>query len=119
MKITADTNVLVRAAVLDEPMQSAVAAAALLEAEIVPATVPALCEFVWVLMRGYKRNAAEVAAALRKLVEDQEAWSTGLQLRPVSPFSKEGEISPMASSLSKAGAPAAAFSRASIATPSR
>ena len=69
MKITADTNVLVRAAVLDEPMQSAVAAAALLEAEIVAATVPALCEFVWVLMRGYKRNAAEVAAALRKLVE--------------------------------------------------
>jgi predicted nucleic-acid-binding protein len=69
VKITADTNVLVRAAVLDEPKQSAVAVAALLEAEMVAATVPALCEFVWVLMHGYKRSAAEVAAALHKLVE--------------------------------------------------
>ena len=67
MKITADTNVLVRAAALDDPGQGALAAAALVEAELVALPLPALCEFVWVMMRGYKRSAGEVAAALRKL----------------------------------------------------
>ena len=67
MKITADTNVLLRAAVMDDPTQSELAVAALLEAELVAAPLPALCEFVWVLMRGYKRSAGEVASALRKL----------------------------------------------------
>ncbi|MBV8442313.1 MAG: type II toxin-antitoxin system VapC family toxin [Hyphomicrobiales bacterium] len=86
MKITADTNVLVRAAVLDEPMQSALAVAALIEAEMVAATLPALCEFVWVLMRGYKRNAAEVAGGVRKLVQsanvaaDRPAVEAGLAI---------------------------------------
>jgi predicted nucleic-acid-binding protein len=86
VRITADTNVLVRAAVLDEPMQSALAVAALLEADMVAATLPALCEFVWVLMRGYKRNAAEVVAGLRKLVEsagvvaDRPAVEAGLAI---------------------------------------
>jgi predicted nucleic-acid-binding protein len=86
VKITADTNVLVRAAVMDDPTQSALAVAALLEAELVAVTLPALCEFVWVLMRGYKRSAAEVAAALRKLAAsasvavDRPAVEAGLAL---------------------------------------
>lgn len=86
MRITADTNVLVRAAVTDEPTQSALAVAALIEAEMVAATLPALCEFVWVLMRGYKRNAAEVAAAVRKLADsasvvvDRPAVEAGLAI---------------------------------------
>jgi predicted nucleic-acid-binding protein len=84
VKITADTNVLVRAALLDEPTQSRLAVAALLEAEAVVATLPALCEFVWVLTRGYKRKADEVAAAVRKLIEsasvlvDRPAVEAGL-----------------------------------------
>jgi predicted nucleic-acid-binding protein len=86
VKITADTNVLVRAAVMDEPAQTALAVAALLGAEAVAVTLPALCEFVWVLTRGYKRSAAEVAAALRKLVEsasvlvDRPAVEAGLAI---------------------------------------
>ena len=86
MRITADTNVLVRAAVLDEPTQSRLAAAALLKAEAVAVTIPALCEFVWVLTRGYKRKAAEVAAAMRKLAEserilvDRPALEAGLSV---------------------------------------
>ncbi len=71
MRITADTNVLVRAAVMDEPAQSRLAAAALLEAETVAVTLSTLCEFVWVLTRGYKRKVAEVAAAMRKLAESE------------------------------------------------
>jgi predicted nucleic-acid-binding protein len=86
MKITADTNVMVRAAIVDEPTQSAAAAAALIEAEMVAVTLPALCEFVWVLMRGYKRSAAEVAAGIRILVEsasvvvDRPAVEAGLAI---------------------------------------
>ena len=86
MRITADTNVLVRAAVLDEPTQSRLAVAALLQAEAVAVTLPALCEFVWVLTRGYKRKATEVAAAMRKLAEsesvlvDRPALEAGLSV---------------------------------------
>ena len=86
MRITADTNVLVRAAVLDEPAQSRLAATALLEADAVAVALPALCEFVWVLTRGYKSKAAEVAAAMRKLAEservlvDRPALEAGLSV---------------------------------------
>jgi predicted nucleic-acid-binding protein len=86
VRITADTNVLVRAAVLDEPTQSRLAVAALLQAEAVAVTLPALCEFVWVLTRGYKRKATEVAAAMRKLAEsesvlvDRPALEAGLSV---------------------------------------
>ena len=86
MRITADTNVLVRAAVLDEPTQSRLAAAALLEAEAVAVTLPALCEFVWVMTRGYKRKAPEIAAAMRTLAEservlvDRPALEAGLSV---------------------------------------
>ena len=68
MRITADTNVLVRAAIMDDPA-GAIAAKALLEAEVVAVTLPSLCEFVWVLTRGYNRSATEVAAAVRTLVK--------------------------------------------------
>jgi predicted nucleic-acid-binding protein len=86
VRITADTNVLVRAAVLDEPSQSRLAVAALLQAETVAVTLPALCEFAWVLTRGYKRKASEVAAAMRKLAEsesvlvDRPALEAGLSV---------------------------------------
>ncbi len=67
MKITADTNVLIRAAVMDDPIQSALAVAALLHAEAVAVTLPSLCEFVWVLTRGYKKSPNDVAGAMSKI----------------------------------------------------
>jgi predicted nucleic-acid-binding protein len=68
MKITADTNVLVRAAVMDEPQESRLAVKALRDAESVAITLPALCEFVWVLARGYKRTREEITGAIRSLI---------------------------------------------------
>ncbi|MGB6132621.1 MAG: type II toxin-antitoxin system VapC family toxin [Acidobacteriaceae bacterium] len=68
MKIAADTNVLLRAAVRDDARQGRQAAKILQQAELVAVAVPVLCEFVWVLRQGYKRSAAEVAGALRRLV---------------------------------------------------
>ena len=67
MKITADTNVLVRAAVQDEPQQARRAAKVLQEADLVAVPIPVFCEFVWVLRRGYKKSAAEISAAIRRL----------------------------------------------------
>jgi len=69
MKITADTNVLVRAAVQDEPHQARQAAKILQQAELVAVPVPVLCEFVWVLRRGYKKSIPDISDAIRRLMK--------------------------------------------------
>src|ERR1700690_1379035 len=68
MKITADTNVLVRAMTGDDERQSEVAQAELAKADVVALTLPALCELVWVLSQGYKIPSAEIAEAIRRLM---------------------------------------------------
>lgn len=68
MKITADTNVLVRAVMGDDPTQARTAAAILAEAELIAVTLPCLCEFVWVLLRVYGLQHADVANAIRTLL---------------------------------------------------
>lgn len=69
MKITADTNLLIRAAVQDDPHQSRLAAKVLQHADLVAVPVPVLCEFVWVLRRGYKKSASSVSDAIRRLMK--------------------------------------------------
>ena len=69
MKITADTNVLVRAAVQDEPHQARQAAKVLQEADLVAVPIPVFCEFVWVLRRGYKKSASDVSDAIHRLMK--------------------------------------------------
>jgi predicted nucleic-acid-binding protein len=84
VRITADTNILVRAAVGDDPAQARIAADLLLRAEIIAVPLAVLCEFVWVLLRRYGREAGEVAAAIRDLADsanvrlDQAAVEAGL-----------------------------------------
>ncbi len=68
MKITADTNVLVRAMTGDDKRQSKVAQAELVKADVVALALPALCELVWVLSQGYKIPSAEIAEAIRRLM---------------------------------------------------
>jgi len=68
MKITADTNVLVRALTSDDVRQSKVAEAELANADVVALALPALCELVWVLSQDYKIPSAEIAEAIRRLV---------------------------------------------------
>lgn len=67
MKITADTNVLVRMITEDDKRQGKLAQTQLAEADLVALTIPTLCEFVWVLSQGYKIPAAEIAEAIRRL----------------------------------------------------
>jgi predicted nucleic-acid-binding protein len=69
MKITADSNVLIRAAVQDDRHQARQAARILREAELVAVPVPVLCEFVWVLRRGYKKSVSDVSDAIRRLMK--------------------------------------------------
>jgi predicted nucleic-acid-binding protein len=69
VKITPDTNVLVRAITGDDARQSELAQKEPLNAESVALTLPALCELVWVLSRGYKIRSSEIADAIRRLLE--------------------------------------------------
>jgi len=68
MKIAADTNVLLRAAVRDDPTQTQPAIQALRTAELVAIPVEALCEFAWVMRSGYKMPADRVAHSIRSLI---------------------------------------------------
>src|SRR6202022_4839587 len=68
MKITADTNVLVRAVTGDNAPQSKAAQAALKKADVVALAIPALCELVWVLSQGYKVPPRDIAEAIRRLM---------------------------------------------------
>jgi len=68
MKITADTNVLVRAVTEDHEHQSRAAQAALKKAELVAIPISALCELVWVLSQGYKVPLSEIAEAIRRFI---------------------------------------------------
>jgi predicted nucleic-acid-binding protein len=67
MKVTADTNVLVRALTEDHAVQSKAAQMALSKADIVALTIPSLCELVWVL-QGYKVRLNDIADTLRGLL---------------------------------------------------
>jgi predicted nucleic-acid-binding protein len=86
MKITADTNVLVRAITGDNARQSKAAQAALKNADVVALAIPAICELVWVLSQGYKISPREIAEAVRRLtnganvVVNRPAAEAGLAL---------------------------------------
>jgi len=68
VKITADTNLLVRAVTGDHPHQSRIAKTELANAELVALPLPALCELAWVLGQGYRIASADVAEAIRRLI---------------------------------------------------
>jgi predicted nucleic-acid-binding protein len=86
MKITADTNVLVRAMIGDDEQEGALAQSELAAAEIVAIALPSLCELVWVLSQGYRIASDEIADAVRLLtnatnvVVNRPAVEAGLAL---------------------------------------
>jgi predicted nucleic-acid-binding protein len=68
MKITVDTNVLVRAVVRDDERQARTAAKLLKDAELIAVSLPCLCEFVWVLRRVYNFGQQDISAAVEALL---------------------------------------------------
>lgn len=86
MKITVDTNVLVRSVVHDDPRQGRAADKALKQATLIAVSLPCLCEFVWVLRRVYGLHDTAIAAAIRALLDagnvvtNQPAVEAGLAM---------------------------------------
>lgn len=86
MKITPDTNVLVRLITNDDPGQSRAAKTILEQAEAIALTLPTLCEFTWVLLRGYKIASRDVAEAIKRMTDsanvvvNRAAVDAGLQM---------------------------------------
>jgi predicted nucleic-acid-binding protein len=71
MKIAADTNVLLRDVLQDDPVQSRLARKTLESADLVVISTPVFCEFVWVLRHVFKKPVPEVAGAIRFLIDSE------------------------------------------------
>ena len=69
MKVTVDTNVLVRSAVRDDEQQARVADRVLRTAETAAVSLSCLCEFVWVLSGAYRFSRAEIANTIESLCD--------------------------------------------------
>jgi predicted nucleic-acid-binding protein len=98
MRIAADTNVLLRAAVRDDAQQAISAANVLRTADLVAVPVAALCEFAWVMRSAYKRSAQDVARSIRSLVSsphvvtNQPAVEAGLAVLDMGGDFADGAI---------------------------
>jgi predicted nucleic-acid-binding protein len=71
MKITADTNVLLRAIVGDDPLQARKAIKIMAQADAVAISAHVLCEMVWVLQRSYGVSRADIAKTIRQLLDTE------------------------------------------------
>lgn len=84
VRVTVDTNVLIRAVVGDDEKQARAATKLLRSAELVAVPAPCLCEFAWVLRRVYKFKRQDIQAALEALLDagnivvDRSAAEAGL-----------------------------------------
>ncbi|ULJ62515.1 type II toxin-antitoxin system VapC family toxin [Wielerella bovis] len=68
MRITVDTNVLVRALLQDDLKQSPIASDLLRNASMISVPLPCLCELIWILQRTAKFSPSEIAQAIRALM---------------------------------------------------
>ena len=84
--MTADTHVLVRAVVGDDPGQAKIATQVLLDATLIAIALASLCELVWVLRKVYGFMPEDAARAIRALLAaanvqmNRPAVEAGLQV---------------------------------------
>lgn len=71
MKIIADPSVLVRALMGDDEVQGPIAQAELAKTELVALAIPALCELVRILPRGYKIAVVDIAQTIGRLINSR------------------------------------------------
>ena len=69
MKITADTNLLVRAILQDDAAQCGKAREILIGATLIAVSLLSLCELVWILRQGAKVPREDVSTAIRALLD--------------------------------------------------
>ena len=104
MRITLDTNVLLRTVLRDDAEQAEAAEALLARAAVLAIPIPVFCEFSWVLRRSYSQTASQVAdtiqsiCAIETVVTDNRAVDAGIRaLRSGGDFAdgaiaRQGEI---------------------------
>jgi predicted nucleic-acid-binding protein len=86
VKVSIDTNILVRIITVDDESQAQAARRLLAEAELIAVPLYSFCELVWVLGTGYGYDRKQIAVALEtllettKLVLDRAAVDAGLEL---------------------------------------
>ena len=68
MKITADSNVLLRQVMGDDEAQGAAAIEAMEKASLIAISVHSLCELAWVLASKYDMPRKDIAASIRGLI---------------------------------------------------
>ncbi len=90
MEIIADTNVLVRAIVADDPKQAAVAQKVLRDANLIAVSPIALCELYWVLSRAYQVADADIETAIRELVSAANVCTDALAVEAGLMFMNSG-----------------------------
>jgi predicted nucleic-acid-binding protein len=84
MKIIVDTNVLVRAAIQDDPEQAVTAKRTMKDADQAIIGRHTICEFIWVLRHTYRLSRRDIATAVHSLlnaknvVVDDAAVAAGL-----------------------------------------
>ncbi len=69
MRITADTNILVRVVVSDDIAQARIALRILTVSDAVVIPLHCLCEFAWVLDRTYKLPRESIALSIRAITQ--------------------------------------------------
>ena len=119
MRITIDTNLLVRIVVGDDIAQTESAVRVLEQAESVAIPLPCLCELVWVLGRAYSLPKDKIALSLRAIIErknvsvDTFGVAAGLQLLEAGGDFVDGAIA--ASGVSMGGETFVSFDRKAVA----
>ena len=98
MKITAGTNVRVRALVGGDAAQAQQAAQVLQHAELIAVPLACQCELTWVLTRVYDFNQPTIATAIQTLIDsqnvavDRPAVDAGLTQLPAGGAFADGVI---------------------------
>ena len=67
MRITLDTNVLLRTVLRDDIEQADAAEAMLARATVLAIPIPVFCEFSWVLRRSYGQTASQIADTIQSV----------------------------------------------------
>ncbi|MDE0270493.1 MAG: type II toxin-antitoxin system VapC family toxin [Gammaproteobacteria bacterium] len=86
MRITVDTNVLLRTILRDDTEQADAAEALLARATVLAIPIPVFCELSWVLRRSYQQTASQVAdtiqaiCAIETVVTDKPAVDAGTKV---------------------------------------
>lgn len=119
MRVTVDTNVLVRVTVKDDPRQAAKAIRLLKAADTIAVPIVVFCEFAWVLRAVYRLTSQDIASAIQTTLDasnvntDRMAAEAGLAVLRAGGDFADGVIAHLG--LSLGGEAVASFDQKAVA----